>query len=416
MKNILAEIITIGDEILIGQIIDTNSAWIGQHLNEVGIKVVQITSVQDSKQHILDSLAEAEKRADIILITGGLGPTKDDITKKTLCEYFDCGFKTDADVLNDITKLFSDMGREMNEVQHAQAAVPEIAIAIRNQNGTAPGIWIEKNNKVFVSMPGVPYEMIGLMKNDVIPMLQKYFNTPAIVHRTILTQGIGESIVAEKIKDWEDALPSHIKLAYLPSVGSVRLRISAFGKEENILNKEVDDLTSSLLPFIEKYVYGFGNDTLEKNVGELLKKKNKTIAVAESCTGGYISHLITKVPGSSAYLKGSVVSYANEIKVDFLDVDTKIIEEKGAVSQEVVEQMAKNILQKFNTDYSIATSGIAGPDSGSEEKPVGTVWIAVANKEKVIAQKYLMGNHRGRTIERSSLTALMMLRRLMIEN
>jgi nicotinamide-nucleotide amidase len=256
--------------------------------------------------------------------------------------------------------------------------------------------------------------MIGLMKNDVIPMLQKHFKTPAIVHKTILTQGIGESIVAEKIKDWEEALPQHIKLAYLPAVGSVRLRISAFGKEEHILKQEVDDLCATLLPLIEKYVFGYDNETLEKNVGTLLKEKGKTLAVAESCTGGYISHLITKVPGSSAYLKGSVVSYANEIKTDFLDVDVTVIQSKGAVSEEVVKQMAQHILQKFNTDYSIATSGIAGPDGGSEEKPVGTVWIAVANKDKVVTQKYLMGNNRERTIERTSLTSLMMLRNLIL--
>jgi len=414
MRNILAEIITIGDEILIGQIVDTNSAWIGKELNDIGIKVYQITSVQDNEDHILQAFSNAEDRVDLIIVTGGLGPTKDDITKKTMCKYFDCDLITDTHVLEDITKLFAQMGREMNDVQKGQALVPRVAKAIRNENGTAPGIWIEKQNKIFISMPGVPYEMKGIMNNSVLPMLQDYFETPAIVHKTILTQGVGETIIAEKIKDFENELPTHIKLAYLPSVGSVRLRLSAFGKNKNELQNEIDALLISLMKEIEKYVFGFDEDTLEKVIGELLKKDNSTIAIAESCTGGYISHLITKVPGSSDYLKGSVVSYANEIKIRILGVEHKSISENGAVSQQVVEQMAANVLKKFDVDYSIATSGIAGPTGGSVEKPVGTVWIAVASKDKVVSQMYLMGNNRERTIERTSLTALMMLRKMIL--
>jgi len=414
MRNILAEIITIGDEILIGQIVDTNSAWIGKELNDIGIKVYQITSVQDNEDHILQAFSNAEDRVDLIIVTGGLGPTKDDITKKTMCKYFDCDLITDTHVLEDITKLFAQMGREMNDVQKGQALVPRVAKAIRNENGTAPGIWIEKQNKIFISMPGVPYEMKGIMNNSVLPMLQDYFETPAIVHKTILTQGVGETIIAEKIKDFENELPTHIKLAYLPSVGSVRLRLSAFGKNKNELQNEIDALLISLMKEIEKYVFGFDEDTLEKVIGELLKKDNSTIAIAESCTGGYISHLITKVPGSSDYLKGSVVSYANEIKIRILGVEHKSISENGAVSQQVVEQMAANVLKKFDVDYSIATSGIAGPTGGSIEKPVGTVWIAVASKDKVVSQMYLMGNNRERTIERTSLTALMMLRKMIL--
>ena len=331
-----------------------------------------------------------------------------------MCKYFDCDLITDTHVLEDITKLFAQMGREMNDVQKGQALVPRVAKAIRNENGTAPGIWIEKQNKIFISMPGVPYEMKGIMNNSVLPMLQDYFETPAIVHKTILTQGVGETIIAEKIKDFENELPTHIKLAYLPSVGSVRLRLSAFGKNKNELQNEIDALLISLMKEIEKYVFGFDEDTLEKVIGELLKKDNSTIAIAESCTGGYISHLITKVPGSSDYLKGSVVSYANEIKIRILGVEHKSISENGAVSQQVVEQMAANVLKKFDVDYSIATSGIAGPTGGSIEKPVGTVWIAVASKDKVVSQLYLMGNNRERTIERTSLTALMMLRKMIL--
>jgi len=414
-SNINVEIITIGDEILIGQIVDTNSAWMGQQLNMHGFKIVQITSVQDNREHILQSLAEAEKRADIILITGGLGPTKDDITKTTLCEYFDCNLKLDNQILDDVKTIFANMGREMTDVQNAQAMIPSIAKAIRNHNGTAPGIWIETENKVFVSMPGVPYEMKGIMTSDVMPMLQAKFSTPAIVHKTILTQGIGESIIAEKIADWENNLPTHIKLAYLPSVGSVRLRISAFGKQDEILSREIEALTKTLMPLIENYVYGFDEDTLEQNIGNLLLNKNSKLAIAESCTGGYLSHLVSKVPGASNYFVGSIISYANNIKEEFLDVNNNDLNTVGAVSKEVVEQMATNVRIKFNCDYGIATSGIAGPTGGSDEKPVGFVWIAVCNKNKTYSQSYLMGSHRQRTIERTALTALMMLRKLLVE-
>ena len=408
--NTRIEIITIGDEILIGQIVDTNSAWMGQHLNAEGFKIIQITSAQDNREHILECLAAAEQRADVILITGGLGPTKDDITKKTLCEYFNCESRIDADVLGDITEMFRSYGREMTPVQVAQASIPAIAKALRNPNGTAPGIWIEKGTKVFCSMPGVPYEMMGIMKESAIPLLKKHFNTPAIVHKTILTQGIGESILADIISTWEDALPENIKLAYLPSVGAVRLRISAFGESEVTLQQQVDEASRTLLPLIEKYVYGFDDESLESNIGKLLNERKQTLSLAESCTGGYISHLITKVPGSSAYYLGSIISYAYEIKDEFLGVDPKLFDTVGAVSEEVVTKMAQSIREKFRTDYSLACSGIAGPDGGTNEKPVGTVWIAVASKHGVTAKKYLFGNHRLRTIERTGLTALMMLR------
>lgn len=414
--EILCEIITIGDEILIGQIIDTNSAWMAQELNKIGIKVKQITSVSDDRIHILNSLKEAESRAEIVLITGGLGPTKDDITKKTLSEYFNIELVLNDDVLNSIKYLFSKFGREINEVQIGQAMVLKNCIVMINDNGTAPGLGIEKENKLFVSMPGVPYEMKALMEKSVIPLLQEKYNTPTIIHRTILTQGLGESYIAERIKDWENKLPKHIKLAYLPSVGGVRLRLSAIGVNKILLSDELKIQEDKLLPMIENVVYGYDNQTLEKVVLDILKTQNKKLAIAESCTGGYISHLITKISGASNYYNGAIISYTNQVKINTLHVNSVDIEKFSEVSEIVVEQMAKGVLEKLNADYAIATTGYAGPDGGTDENPVGSVWIAVANKEKVISRKFQLGDNRERVIERASLNALMMLRKFMLEN
>ena len=413
--EILCEIITIGDEILIGQIVDTNSAWMAQELNKIGIKVKQITSVSDDRIHILNSLKEAESRVDIVLITGGLGPTKDDITKKTLSEHFNKELVLNEDVLNCIKTLFSKFGREINAVQVGQAMVLKDCIVMINDNGTAPGLGIEKENKLFVSMPGVPYEMKALMEKSVIPLLKKKYKTPAIIHRTILTQGLGESYIAERIKDWENQLPIHIKLAYLPSVGGVRLRLSAIGIDKNLLSKELKIQEEKLFPLIENVVFGYDNQTLEKVILDILKIQNKKLAVAESCTGGYISHLITKVPGASSFFNGSIVSYTNEVKTYSLNVNEVDIYKYSEVSETVVEQMAKGVLEKLKSDYSIATTGYAGPDGGNEENPIGSVWIAVANKEKVISRKFQLGDNRERVIERASLNALMMLRKFMLE-
>ncbi|MFZ4612560.1 MAG: competence/damage-inducible protein A [Bacteroidia bacterium] len=413
--EILCEIITIGDEILIGQIVDTNSAWMAQELNKIGIKVKQITSVSDDRIHILNSLKEAESRVDIVLITGGLGPTKDDITKKTLSEYFNKELVLNEDVLKCIKTLFSKFGREINAVQVGQAMVLKDCIVMINDNGTAPGLGIEKENKLFVSMPGVPYEMKALMEKSVIPLLKEKYKTPAIIHRTILTQGLGESYIAERIKDWENQLPIHIKLAYLPSVGGVRLRLSAIGIDKNLLSKELKIQEEKLFPLIENVVFGYDNQTLEKVILDILKIQNKKLAVAESCTGGYISHLITKVPGASSFFNGSIVSYINEVKTDSLNVNEVDIHKYSEVSETVVEQMAKGVLGKLKSDYSIATTGYAGPDGGNEENPIGSVWIAVANKEKVISRKFQLGDNRERVIERASLNALMMLRKFMLE-
>lgn len=422
-----AEIITIGDEILIGQIVDTNSAWMGQALNMAGISVKQITSVSDEREHILKALDEAKSRADIILITGGLGPTNDDVTKNTLCEYFNTGLRFDAQVYEDVERLFKSRGFEVTPINRKQAEVPENCIPIRNKNGTAPGMWFEVNSpllpfpgvetKITVSMPGVPYEMKAIMQEYVIPELKKKFKLPVIFHKTILTQGIGESFLAELIKDWEESLKEkNIKLAYLPAAGIVRLRLSTKGSDEKKLKRDVEEKVEELQKIIPQYIYGFetyGNEpeTIEKIIGQLLTEKKQTLAIAESCTGGYISHLITKVPGCSSYFEGSVVSYSYDVKKIDLKVTSETLEKHGAVSKEVVEQMARGIREKFKTDYSVAASGIAGPSGGTPEKPIGTVWIAVASKNRIISEKFQFGNNRERNIYRSAIAALNMLRK-----
>jgi nicotinamide-nucleotide amidase len=411
----LAEIITIGDELLIGQVIDTNSAWIGQQLSLNGIQVKQITSVSDHAEHIVEALDAAKKRATIILITGGLGPTKDDITKKTLCNYFGMKWRTDEIILSDVIAIFKRFGRETTDINKLQAQVPDGCIAIRNKNGTAPGMWFDLDGKIFVSMPGVPYEMKGILSDSVIPMLKEKFGLPFIVHKTILTQGIGESVLAEKIEAWEDSLAKeNIKLAYLPSPSLVRLRLSSSGENYNEVYGKVNRKINEVMPIISGYFYGFDDDSLEKVVGELLKSKNKTVATAESCTGGMISQLITSVPGSSEYYKGSVIAYAYEVKTNELNVSNEMLLKFGAVSEETVKQMAIGAREKLKTDYAISTSGIAGPGGATDEKPVGTMWIAVAGSEKVFAKKFQFGDNRGRNIERASVTALAMLRKMIL--
>lgn len=418
----VAEIITIGDEILIGQIVDTNSAFMGQQLNLNGMSVKQITSVSDNREHILKALDEAKGRADIILITGGLGPTKDDITKKTLCEYFNTTMRFDEGAYEDVARIFSSYGREVTPINRLQAEVPAICEVVRNKNGTAPGMWFDVEGKVFVSMPGVPYEMKAMLTEQVIPKLKERFKLPAIYHKTILTQGIGESMLAELISDWEDSLAAeNIRLAYLPSAGMVRLRLSTKGPEYDQLVKTVEKKAEEVKPLIAQYIYGYEiygeeQETLQAMVAKLLKAKNKTVSTAESCTGGYISHLLTSIPGSSAYYVGSVISYAYEIKESELGVPHEMIEKHGAVSQPVVEQMAKAIRERYKTDYAISASGIAGPDGGTEEKPVGTVWIAVATPTTVISQKFLFGNNRGRNIQRTADTGLNMLKKELEKN
>lgn len=409
----LTEIITIGDELLIGQVVDTNSAWMAQHLNALGIRVKQITSVSDDREHILKALAEAARRVDIILITGGLGPTKDDITKVTLCEYFNTGLRFDERAYEDVERLFKQRGREITPTNRKQAEVLENCTVLYNSRGTAPGMWVEDKGKIYVSMPGVPFEMKTMMEKDVLPRLTQRFTLPAIVHKTILTQGIGESFLSDLITDWEDALPQHIKLAYLPSPGMVRLRLSAYGEVKSVLEQELNALLPPLQNLIAKFIYGYEDDTLEGVVGQLLLQNKATLSTAESCTGGYIAHRITSVSGSSAYFKGAVVAYDNAVKENQLQVPKALLDHHGAVSEEVVTHMAKAVRQLLQTDYSIACSGVAGPTGGTEAKPVGTVWIAVGTPAGVISKKLQLGDSRERVIHETALYAMNLLRKLL---
>ena len=409
-----AEIITIGDEILIGQIVDTNSAWMSEQLNLHGIEVHQITSVHDNHNHILEAFANAEKNADLVLITGGLGPTKDDITKKVLCEYFECDLVINERVLQHVSDMLIRRNVKVNQLNKDQALVPEKCTVLHNSNGTAPGMWFEKNDTIFVSMPGVPFEMEGIMSEEILPRLQANGKAKSIHHQTVLVYGIPESMLAEKIETWEEALPSFIKLAYLPSQLMIRLRLSAYGVDPDLLKDEVDSQIEKLKTIIPENIFGYGNDSLAGVVGKMLAKNAKTLAVAESCTGGNIAHIFTSNPGSSAYFKGAIVAYSNEIKTSLLEVKQETLALHGAVSEEVATEMALGAKKILKSDYAIATTGIAGPDGGTSEKPVGTVWIAAAGKQNVIVKRYNFAHNRERNILRSSQSAINMLRELIL--
>jgi len=409
-----AEIITIGDEILIGQIVDTNSAWMGEQLNLNGIEVFQITSVHDDHHHIQNALAEAEKHADLVLITGGLGPTKDDITKKVLCEYFDCGMVIDESVLQHVTERLSRRNIKVNQLNRDQALVPEKCNVLHNSKGTAPGMWFEQNNTIFVSMPGVPFEMKALMEEEVLPRLRKNGKAKSIYHQTVLLYGIPESALAERIEHWETALPDFIKLAYLPSQLMLRLRLSAYGTDPKILEAEVERQIEILKTIIPEHIFGYNGDTLAGVTGQLLVKANATLAIAESCTGGNIAHLFTENAGSSAYFKGGIVAYSNDVKQTLLGVNKKTLQKQGAVSKEVATEMVLGVKKALNTGYAIATTGIAGPEGGTEEKPVGTVWIAVAGQQNILVKRYVFAHNRERNILRSSQTAINLLRELIL--
>lgn len=410
-----AEIITIGDELLIGQVIDTNSAWLGIKLSELGIQLYQRTACGDNREHILQALAEAESRSQLILMTGGLGPTKDDITKKTVCEYFETDMVLDKNVLEWVSRIFRMRKMELLESNRQQAMLPANATVLWNKSGTAPGMWFERNGKIIISLPGVPYEMKTIFEEEIVPKLKATFRLPAIYHRTLQTAAIGESYLAEKIKDIEERLPAHIRLAYLPSVGMVRLRLSAYGSDLSTLEKDVNRIAEDFYDRIGEHIFGEAEDTLQKVLGDLLRSRNKTLATAESCTGGYVAHLITQVAGSSDYFMGSVIGYANHIKEQELGVSRQILETDGAVSEACVRQMALGVLQKYNVDYSMATSGIAGPGGGTVDKPVGTVWMAVASNTKVLATKLNFGDNRERTIQRTAITVMNMLRKMLLE-
>lgn len=405
-----AEIITIGDEILYGQTLDTNSHWMSARLDEIGIKVKRKITIGDNREDILTAFKEASTRADIVLITGGLGPTKDDLTKPLLAEYFGVGMHRDESVIAHLKTIFEKRGRVLTPLNEQQADIPTNCTMLMNQLGTAPGMWFEENNTIYVAMPGVPYEMQGLMEKQVLPRLSKRFAGGVIYHKIVRTIGIGESTIAEKIADWEDALPSNMKLAYLPTFSQVKLRLTAIGENKAELEKAVNDEFSKMIPRISSFVYGYDDDEIEKVIGDMLMAKNQTIAFAESCTGGYISHLITSVAGSSQYYKGSIISYDYDVKVNQLDVNREEMETKGAVSEEVVLQMAKAVREKLGADVGVSVSGIAGPGGGTEEKPVGTVWIGYSDKHKTIAKKFNFLKDRNLNIKYSAYTALNMFR------
>ncbi|WP_282125127.1 competence/damage-inducible protein A [Marinifilum flexuosum] len=406
-----AEIITIGDEILIGQVVDTNSAWMAKELSKYGIGVSKITSISDEADDIVKTIEAAMKRSPLVLMTGGLGPTNDDITKKTLSDYFGMKLIQDDELYQKIQDRLAKYGIPMNRFNREQALIPDRARIIPNDFGSAPCMWFEKDKRILVSMPGVPFEMKGIMQNGLIPAITDHFVTSEIVHKTIMTDGIGESVLAQMLSDWEGNLPQDMKLAYLPSPGKVRLRLSITGDSKPELEKMVDAEVQKLKKILPDNIFAYDDIAIEERIAELLLEKGKTLGTAESCTGGYIAHLITSHAGSSAYFKGSVVSYSNEIKENVLGVNSKDLEEFGAVSQEIVEQMATGARKVLNTDYAVATSGIAGPDRGTDEKPVGTVWIALAGDFGVRSEKLELYKVRERNIKVSAFKVLNLLRK-----
>jgi nicotinamide-nucleotide amidase len=410
-----AQIITIGDEILIGQIIDTNSAWMGQQLNMQGIQVGKIVTVSDTHKDITEAVDAALSEADIILLTGGLGPTKDDITKKALADYFGVDMRFSESTYNRIQRLFQKFGKSMTKAHHEQSYMPANADILMNKMGTAPGMWFEYKGKVLVSMPGVPYEMKYLMEAEVLPKLKKQFPGKPIAHRTILTVGEGESRIADLIDPFIEALPANIKMAYLPGIGQVRLRLTGTGGDENELNALLDKKVEELKPLIAELVFGFEKEKLEEVVGRMLLEKGKTLATAESCTGGYLAHKITSIPGSSAYFMGSVIAYSNAVKMNQLNVKPATLKKHGAVSEETVKEMVQGALDLLKTDLAIAISGVAGPDGGTPEKPVGTIWIAIGDKNNTKTYQLNLWKDRMKNIEYTTTVALNVIRKFLLE-
>lgn len=413
---IKAEVLTIGDEILFGQITDTNTQWIGTELTNIGIRPVRKTSVGDNAEEILAVLGEAVARVDVLIITGGLGPTKDDITKHALCEFFGTELEINESALALITDFFTRRGRAMTELNRQQAALPQNCFYLQNDWGTAPGMWFEQAGKVVISLPGVPFEMKSLMTQRVLPRLLAFFKPPLIKHKIIRTIGIGESTLAETIEVWEDSLPPHIKLAYLPHFGQVRLRLTATGDDDEQLASELAYETERVMPLVEKWVYGYDNDELETITGKLLMAEHATVSTAESCTGGFVAHKITSIPGSSRYFTGSVVAYDNDVKMNTLGVSMDDLLEHGAVSEQAVKAMAEGVRRLMHTTYGIATSGVAGPDGGSPEKPVGTIWIACASPTETTARHLTLTKHRSVNIELTATYVLDLLRKSILKN
>ncbi|KAF2332524.1 CinA family nicotinamide mononucleotide deamidase-related protein [Flavobacterium daemonense] len=408
-----ATIITIGDEILIGQIIDTNSGFIAKSLDRIGVEVTEMISISDDKQQILDTFAQLQNKVDIVIVTGGLGPTKDDVTKKTFCDYFDDVLVVNPEVLAHVTQLIEGFyKRPISQLNKDQALVPSTCTVLHNQVGTAPGMWMKKENTVFVSLPGVPYEMKYLVEEEIIPKIVREYKRPYIIHKTILTYGQGESLVAERIEEWENNLPDFIKLAYLPNPGRVRLRLTARGTDKELLEKTIEDKVRSLDVIIHDIIVGYEeNETIETVIGKLLSKQNKTISTAESCTGGRIASLLSSVQGASKYFKGSVVSYATEAKVNVLGISQELIDEYSVVSSQVASAMALSVKEMLKTDYAIATTGNAGPSKGDSDAEIGAVFIALATPDDIIVEEFNFGQPREKVIDRASIKSLEVLQK-----
>ena len=406
-----AELITIGDEILIGQIINTNAVFLAKELNKIGIEIAQITSISDQKEHIIEALDASTKRAEVVILTGGLGPTKDDLTKHTLCEYFNDTLIENEEILGHIEEIFKKyVNTPINNQNRQQALLPSKASIFKNDHGTASGMWFEKKGQVIISLPGVPFEMKSLMNQSVIPQLQKHFTRPFILHKTIMTYGLGESAIAERIEVWENNLPQTIKLAYLPNLGRVRIRLSSVGSDEELLKNTIDSEIEKLLPLINDIFVGFEDETsLEIQIKEGFVKQQKTLALAESCTGGEIASRLTQVAGASEYFKGCAVAYHTQSKTDLLGVSAALINKYSVVSKEVASAMAENARKKFNATVGLSTTGNAGPSKGDSDAEIGTVWIAIATQDKIVTEKFLFGRHRERVIGKSVNKALELL-------
>ena len=406
-----AELITIGDEILIGQIINTNAVFLAKELNKIGIEIAQITSISDQKEHIIEALDASTKRAEVVILTGGLGPTKDDLTKHTLCEYFNDTLIENEEILGHIEEIFKKyVNTPINNQNRQQALLPSKASIFKNDHGTASGMWFEKKGQVIISLPGVPFEMKSLMNQSVIPQLQKHFTRPFILHKTIMTYGLGESAIAERIEVWENNLPQTIKLAYLPNLGRVRIRLSSVGSDEELLKNTIDSEIEKLLPLINDIFVGFEDETsLEIQIKEGFVKQQKTLALAESCTGGEIASRLTQVAGASKYFKGCAVAYHTQSKTDLLGVPEALINKYSVVSKEVASAMAENTRKKFNATVGLSTTGNAGPSKGDSDAEIGTVWIAIATQDKIVTEKFLFGIHRERVIGKSVNKALELL-------
>jgi len=413
-----ATIVTIGDEILIGQITDTNSAFIAKALDKIGVGVYEMISISDDRQHILNTFSKLQNQSDFVIITGGLGPTKDDVTKHTFCDYFEDHLVSNPEVLQHITELFKNFSdRPLQQVNIDQALLPSKAEVLFNHYGTAPGMWMKKENTVFISLPGVPFEMKGIVEREIIPKIVSEYERPYIIHKTILTYGMGESMVAEKIEEWENNLPKFIKLAYLPNPGRVRLRLSARGTDKDILETAIAENVASLTQIIGDIIVGFDDDeTLEVVLGRLLAQQNKTIATAESCTGGKIAQVITSIPGSSKYFKGSIVSYTKEVKTDVLGVSPETIKKYSVVSAEVAEEMAQRVRALLKTDYAIAVTGNAGPSTDDTHEEVGVVFIALAAADNVVSHKFNFGQPREKVIDRAVNKSMELLQAAILKN